>query len=61
MPTCNSVMYIPYTDPLIQGADKVQNECVKASLKSAKINNSLTLEIAKGALTDDNEYWTGLR
>ena len=60
MHACNSVMYIPYTDPLIHG-DKVKKECSKASLKSARIYNSLTLAIAKNATTDDNEYWTGLR
>jgi len=60
MPACNSVMYIPYTDQLIHGADKVEKECSKKSLMSAKINNSLTLGIAKQALTDNKEYWTGL-
>ena len=60
MHACNSVMYIPYTDPLIHG-DKVKKKCSKASLKSARIYNSLTLGIAKNATTDDNEYWTGLR
>ena len=53
-------MYIPYKDLLIHGR-KVEKECSKESLKSARINNSLTLGIAKNATTDDNEYWTGLR